>query len=80
MNTEYYEIGKARITKSRNMVISKCSKGGFTLAQQLEVKEEGSNKTIPIFMKGAIHVEGVEGLENIRDELDRIIDEDDGKK
>ena len=36
---EYNEISRAKVTDSRNIVISNCNKGGFTIAQQLEARE-----------------------------------------
>ena len=68
---EYHELSKAKITDSRNIVISSCSKGGFTIAQQLEAKEGG--KTTLIFMKGAFHVEDIHGLYNLRDAVNLAI-------
>lgn len=69
---KYVEIASAKISDSRNVVISACSKGGFTVAQQL-VAEEASGKT-NVFMKGAFHVSDVEGLYNMRDALNMAID------
>ncbi len=68
---EYSELTKARITDSRNIVISNCSKGGFTIAQQLEAKE--GDKVTSIFMKGAFHVDDVHGLYNLRDAINLAI-------
>lgn len=68
---EYHELSKAKITDSRNFVISSCSKGGFTIAQQLEAKE--NNKTTSVFMKGAFHVDDLHGLYNIRDAINLAI-------
>ena len=61
---EYHELSRAKVTDSRNIVISNCSKGGFTIAQQLEAKE--NDKTTSVFMKGAFHVEDIHGLYNLR--------------
>lgn len=69
---EYNELSRAKVSESRNVVVSECSKGGFTIAQQLEVQEEG-NKTITVFMKGAIHVDGMSGLYNLRDAVNLAI-------
>lgn len=69
--TEYSEIARAKISKSRNVVISNCSRGGFTIAQQIEVKE-GEIFT-SVFMKGALHVDDVQGLVNIRDAINLAI-------
>lgn len=68
---EYHELSRAKVTDSRNIVISKCSKGGFTIAQQLEVKE--NDKTTSVFMKGAFHVEDIHGLYNLRDAVNLAI-------
>lgn len=68
---EYCELSKAKITDSRNIVISRCSKGGFTVAQQLEAKE--NDKVTTVFMKGAFHVDDVHGLYNLRDAINLAI-------
>jgi len=68
---EYHELSRAKITDSRNIVISSCSKGGFTIAQQLEAKE--NDKTTSVFMKGAFHVEDIHGLYNLRDAVNLAI-------
>lgn len=68
---EYHELSRAKITDSRNIVISSCSKGGFTIAQQLEAKE--NDKTTSVFMKGAFHVEDMHGLYNLRDAVNLAI-------
>lgn len=68
---EYNELSRAKISDSRNIVISSCSKGGFTIAQQLQAKE--ADKTTSVFMKGAFHVEDVNGLYNLRDAVNVAI-------
>lgn len=68
---EYSELSRAKVTDSRNIVISNCSRGGFTIAQQLEAKE--NNKTTSVFMKGAFHVEDIHGLYNLRDAVNLAI-------
>lgn len=68
---EYTEISRAKVTDSRNIVISSCSKGGFTIAQQLEAKE--NDKTTSVFLKGAFHVDDIHGLYNIRDAVNLAI-------
>jgi hypothetical protein len=68
---EYHELSRAKITDSRNIVISSCSKGGFTIAQQLEAKE--NDKITSVFMKGAFHVEDIHGLYNLRDAVNLAI-------
>ncbi len=68
---EYHELSRAKVTDSRNIVISNCSKGGFTIAQQLEAKE--NDKTTLVFIKGAFHVEDIHGLYNLRDAVNLAI-------
>ncbi len=68
---KYQELAHAKVADTRNVVISSCSKGGFTIAQQLEAKE--NDKTTFVFMKGAFHVEDIHGLYNIRDAVNLAI-------
>ena len=68
---EYNEISRAKVTDSRNIVISGCSKGGFTIAQQLEAKE--GDKTTSVFLKGAFHIDDIHGLYNVRDAVNLAI-------
>lgn len=68
---EYSEIARAKISNSRSMVVSNCSRGGFTIAQQLEIKE-GETST-SVFLKGAFHVDDIQGLANIRDAINLAI-------
>lgn len=68
---DYTEISRAKVTNSRNVIISSCSKGGFTIAQQLEAKE--NDKTTSVFLKGAFHVDDIHGLYNIRDAINLAI-------
>lgn len=62
---EYSELCKTPVSESRNVVISTCSKGGYTIAQQLTAKE--GDKITSVFMKGAFHVDDIKGLYSIRD-------------
>lgn len=69
---EYAELSRVRIAPSRNAVISECSKGGFTLAQQLEAPEGDSITSV--FLKGAFHVEGLDELIALRDAVNIAIE------
>lgn len=71
-DTQYTKLSSAQIQETRKLVISECSRGGFTLAQQVTV-DEGGKKT-NVFFKNAIHVDSVEGLVNLRDALNVAID------
>lgn len=70
--TKYAEVAKAEVTPTRNIVISKCSKGGFTIAQQL-VARERPDKDTTVYLKGAFHIDNVDGLYNLRDALNVAI-------
>ena len=68
---EYRQLSKARVTKNRNIVISECSKGGFTIAQQLVVSDDQNE--VSVFMKGAMHIHDFDALIAVRDALDEAI-------
>lgn len=71
---KYTEIARASVTPTRNIVISHCSKGGFTIAQQLTVKETPNvAKDTAVYLKGAFHVDGLSGLYNLRDAINLTI-------
>lgn len=72
-NIDYKEIARAKISETRNIVISECSKGGFTIAQQLEVSET-KGKTTTVFMKGALHIDDINGLQNFLNAIQEVID------
>ena len=65
---QYTKLSSALIQDNKNLVISECSKGGYTLAQQV-VFTEGDGKKSNLYLKGAIHISGKEGLLNLRDAL-----------
>ena len=71
-NNDFNEFAKAKIQEKRNLVISEnLADGGFTIAQQIII-EEGSRRTT-MFMKGAIHVDNIDGLYSIRDAMNEAI-------
>lgn len=68
---EYRQLSSACVTPTRNIVVSTCSRGGFTLAQQLITEENGTSTKV--FLKGAFHIDGLDGLVALRDALDEAI-------
>lgn len=62
---EYLEISSAKITDNRSIIISDCSRGGFTIAQRMDVIE--NNHTNKIYLKGAFHINDIHGLYELRD-------------
>jgi hypothetical protein len=79
MVQRYKELSKAKISPTRNFVISAFSGGGFTIAQQIETEENG--KTTSMFMREAMHVIDLHSLYEIRDAVNMAIkvSEDDVK-
>lgn len=68
---EYTEISKAKVTEKRNIIISTCSKGGYTVAQRLDTEENGEN--VSVYLKGAFHINDLQGLYNLRDAINMVI-------
>ncbi len=69
---EYTEISSASVTEKRKIVISTCSKGGFTVAQRMDTEEE-NNKITSLYLKGAFHINDINGLYNLRDAINLAI-------
>lgn len=76
---QYSELAKAKIQEKRNLVISEKSEDrGFILAQQIEIKE--GKKLTTVFVKGAIHVDDLDGLYELRDAINESITKIESKK
>lgn len=69
---KYEELARAQVQENRSLVISNFSKGGYTIAQQLKVQE--NNHTLNVSLKGALHIDDINGLYNLRDALNVAID------
>lgn len=67
----YDEVARVKMTDTRDVVISKCSKGGYTIAQKILIDKD--EKPISIFLKGAIKVNDIEGLKDIKETIDMAI-------
>lgn len=67
----YKEIGSGKINENKSLVISECSKGGYTLGQKITVNDSG--KKVDVFLKGAIHLDDINSLKNIRDAFNSVI-------
>jgi hypothetical protein len=68
---DYTELANGRIGPKRVAVVSQCKDGTFTIGQQLEVDDDG--KVMKVFLKGALHVSSREGLQNLRDALNKTL-------
>lgn len=75
-NEKYYERAKfneitsVKLNDTMSVVISECSKGGFTIAQKMETYD-GRFSDVR-FMKGAFHLD-YDGLCDLRDAIDDVI-------
>lgn len=70
-SADYTELANGKIGAKRTAVISQCKDGSFTIGQQLEVVDE--DKVMKVFLKGALHVSSPEGLQNLRDALNKVL-------
>lgn len=74
-NARYIELAKAKVQERRNLVVSSFidngEPNGFTIAQQIEVDENG--KKFSLFLKDSFHIDSVEGLYALRDALNLAI-------
>ena len=69
----YTRLASALIGENKNLVLSACSRGGYTLAQQVSVPD-GKGKRMNIYLKGAVHIDDAEGIVNLRNALNIAID------
>lgn len=67
----YDEVARVKMSDTRDIVISKCSKGGYTIAQKILIDKD--EKPASIFLKGAIKVNDIEGLKDIKETIDMAI-------
>lgn len=74
MNNDFREVASAKIQDKRELVVSKRGKGGYTIAQRILVEE--GKKTTTMYLKGAIHIDSIEGIESLRDALNLVIDDE----
>lgn len=75
---QYGELANTKISDSRRAVLSTHSRGGYTLAQKVEV-EEGKGRSVSIFMKGALHLQSIDELYALRDMLNMAIYQEENK-
>ena len=74
----FVEIGRARITKTREAVISRRGDGMYSLAQAAEIVGDDQNK-VSIFFKGAFIMDS-KGLLRLKDLIDELFDENGNEK
>lgn len=75
----FKELARARIKDKRYAVISTNNVNkGITIAQQLVIPEESG--MLKVFIKGSIHLDGLEGLYNLRDAINMALENMEGNK
>lgn len=70
--TKYTQIASCAISTHRNLVISKTDKGGFTMAQQVEILDYDTPTRL--FMKGATFIADLDALRDVRDMFIRAVE------
>jgi hypothetical protein len=71
----YTELAVAnKIQEDMNVIISKYKSGGYTLAQQVVLERGG--RRLSLFIKGAMHIDSLEGLYALRDALNEAINQE----
>ena len=67
----FVELANATLSSKRQAVISRLDDGSYTIGQKLEVKD--GEKTMGVFLKGALHAEDLTALQNLRDALNVVL-------
>lgn len=67
----FVELANATLSSKRQAVISRLDDGSYTIGQKLEAKD--GDKTINVFLKGALHAENLTALQNLRDALNVVL-------
>lgn len=70
----FEELCRAKVSKIRNIVISKTSNGAFYIAQQLNVLDEDTGKNINVFLRGALKLENIDAMYALRDSINLAIE------
>ena len=69
----YRTLASAQVTNTKRLVVSSCSKGGFTIAQQVIVRDPDDGNEITMFMRGAIHVKDLNALAEVAEAIEEAI-------
>ena len=70
----FVELANATLSNKRQAVISRLDDGSYTIGQKLEVKD--GEKPMNIFLKGALHAENLNALQNLRDALNVVLEKE----
>lgn len=70
----FTELANGRIGPKRVAVVSRLTDGSYTIGQQLEVDDGG--KVMKVFLKGALHASNLDGLQNLRDAINKALQDE----
>ena len=69
--SNFIELSNSALSSKRQAVISRLDDGSYTIGQRLEVKD--GDKTMNVFLKGALHAESLEALQKLRDAINVVL-------
>ena len=69
--SNFIELANSALSSKRQAVISRLDDGSYTIGQRLEVKD--GDKTMNVFLKGALHAENLEALQKLRDAINVVL-------
>ena len=69
-DVKYNEVATIQISDNKNLVISECSTGGYTIAQQMVIND--GSRTMKVFLKNAIHIDNLSSLKEIAKKIEEI--------
>lgn len=75
--SNFVELANATLSGKRQAIISRLDDSSYTIGQKLEVKE--GEKTMHIFLKGALHAENLSALQNLRDAINVVLEKEQKK-
>lgn len=70
-SVSYKEILTVEVGENEQIVISKCSEGGYTIGKKVFADINGG-KRVGIFLKGAIKINNSSGLKNFKEALNSL--------
>lgn len=69
----YTQLSSVQVSKSKNLVISACSAGGFTLAQQFVSIDLDTGERQAVFLKGACQIKDLDALKGLAEAVESAI-------
>jgi hypothetical protein len=70
----FTELANATLSNKRQAVISRLDDNSYTIGQRVEINDNGN--VMNVFLKGALHAENLDALQNLRDALNVVLDKE----